>query len=268
MINFFRKNRHRLADNNHPASPAGRFLKYSRYAIGEIVLVMIGILLAFQVNTWKTNREQRTIEKEYMQSLLTDLKKDKSILDGKLEFGPIPIIYNDSLFEELQKSTLQGKEKRIYHFLLLFTNSIDISYHDRTISQLKNSGGFQFVRNKQVSDAIVDYDIYMRESIKNVESNMSSNLINNDIMINYNFYEIYKVQHLQDSAIIYKNDISKVNYPDDLKLLSYDDDKIKLVLNSMSYVREIDEYNYERAIHALSLNRQLDSLIRKEYLIE
>lgn len=261
MIKFFRQIRQNLLMENKTG-------KYLKYAIGEIMLVVIGILIALSINNWNTNRVERITEKEYMQSMLTDLKKDKSVLNSKLEFGPIPIIYNDSLFKELQKRPLLGREKRIYHFLLLFTNSIDISYHDRTISQLRNSGGFQLVRNKKVSDAIVDYDIYMRESIKIIESSRSTDLINNDIMINYNIYEIYKVQHLKDSAIIHKNEITKVDYPDDLKLLSYDDDKIKLVLNSMSYVREIDESNYDRALQALTLNSQLDSLIRKEYLLE
>jgi hypothetical protein len=45
MINFFRKLRKKFADDNKP-------LKYMRYAIGEIVLVMIDILLALQVKNW------------------------------------------------------------------------------------------------------------------------------------------------------------------------------------------------------------------------
>ena len=49
MINFFRKIRRKLADDN-------QFLKYSKYAIGEIALVMIGNLLALQVNNWNQER--------------------------------------------------------------------------------------------------------------------------------------------------------------------------------------------------------------------
>ena len=45
MINFFRKIRKQLADDNKP-------LKYMRYAVGEIVLVVIGILIALQLNNW------------------------------------------------------------------------------------------------------------------------------------------------------------------------------------------------------------------------
>lgn len=261
MIKFFRKIRQQLLVEN-------KISKYLLYAIGEIVLVVIGILIALSINNWNTNLVERNTEKEYMQSMLTDLEKDKSILNNKIEFGPIPIIYNDSLFVELQKRPLQGREKRIYHFLLLFTTEIDISYHDRTISQLRNSGGFRLVQNKKVSDALMDYDMYMRESIKYVESSGSTNLVNNDILINYNIYEIYRVQHLKESAIAHKNEMSKVAYPDNLKLLSYDELDIKLALNSMAYVRQSDAYKYERALFAFSLNRQLASLIRKEYFLE
>ncbi len=50
MINFFRKTRKKLADDNKP-------LKYARYAIGEIVLVVIGILIALSINNWNEGRK-------------------------------------------------------------------------------------------------------------------------------------------------------------------------------------------------------------------
>ena len=59
MINFYRKIRKKMADDNKP-------LKYARYAIGEIALVMIGILLALQVNNWN---EQRKVDIEIVKVL-------------------------------------------------------------------------------------------------------------------------------------------------------------------------------------------------------
>ena len=50
MINFFRKTRKKLADDN-------KFFKYWRYAIGEIVLVVVGILIALSINNWNEGRK-------------------------------------------------------------------------------------------------------------------------------------------------------------------------------------------------------------------
>jgi len=260
MIKFFRHIRQNMIQQN-------KVSKYVLYAIGEIVLVVIGILIALQINNWNEEKKEAEIEKQYMISLLSDLAKDRSDLINNVEFGPIPVIYNDSLFSELQKRPLQGREKRIYHFFLLYTNGILISYHDRTISQLRNSGGFGLIDKPEISDAVLDYDVFMRESIRFSESSRSNHFINNDILLNDKMYELYRVEHLKDSAIVHKEDMNKVAYPNDLKLLSYDDLDIKITLNSMSKVRTVDENNYNRAVQALDMNMKLDSLIRSEYLL-
>lgn len=204
-------------------------------------------------------------EKEFIKSLLIDLSKDRATLREGVNKGWIPVAYNDSLSKALQDRPIQGKEKRIYHFFLLYTNLIDFTYHDRTISQLKNSGGFRLIRDQKVSDAILDYDTYMKQSVDLAESAWTTNLINNDILVNYQTFEIYRVQKLQGSALSHISDPEKVNYPNDLKLLTYDENSIVKVLNSMAMVRGNDETKYKRSITGLELNMKLDSLIKEEY---
>ena len=60
MIQFFRRIRQKLLANN-------QMKKYVLYAIGEIALVMIGILLALQVNTWNQDRQLQQEEREILQ---------------------------------------------------------------------------------------------------------------------------------------------------------------------------------------------------------
>jgi hypothetical protein len=74
MINFFRKIRKRLADQNKP-------LKYFRYAVGEIVLVMVGILLALQVNNWNENRKDQSELRNIFQNILQDMKGNQFYLE-------------------------------------------------------------------------------------------------------------------------------------------------------------------------------------------
>ena len=64
MIKFFRKIRFDLMEKNKPASPAGRTGKYFKYAISEIALVVIGTLIALQINN--VNEKNKTREKEVL----------------------------------------------------------------------------------------------------------------------------------------------------------------------------------------------------------
>ncbi len=66
MIGFFRKIRKKLADDN-------KFLKYTRYAIGEIVLVIIGILIALQVNNCNEERKSKNESVKILKRLERDL---------------------------------------------------------------------------------------------------------------------------------------------------------------------------------------------------
>jgi len=74
MINFLRKTRKKLANDS-------QFIKYTRYAIGEIVLVVIGILIALQINNWNEDRKARKQEANFLSEIRNDLDKDAAKLE-------------------------------------------------------------------------------------------------------------------------------------------------------------------------------------------
>ena len=78
MIPFFRKIRKKMADDNRP-------LKYARYAIGEILLVVVGILIALQINNWNEGRKQKiqlnNIYSIVRENLMTDLLNIEKTID-------------------------------------------------------------------------------------------------------------------------------------------------------------------------------------------
>ncbi len=74
MIKFFRKIRQRLLKENHVT-------RYLLYALGEIVLVVIGILIALQINNWNESRKQDLAEKEFITGVKNDLEQDKTYIN-------------------------------------------------------------------------------------------------------------------------------------------------------------------------------------------
>jgi hypothetical protein len=74
MIQFFRNTRQKLAADNNTK-------KYLRYAIGEIILVVIGILIALQINNWNEDKKARATELYVLQEILNNLNEDAVILN-------------------------------------------------------------------------------------------------------------------------------------------------------------------------------------------
>lgn len=96
MINFFRKKRKNLAEDNEP-------LKYLRYAIGEILLIIIGVLIAITAAEWNSVRKNRINETKALKEIYKGLQNDQVALDKeilKTEKGIKNITILDSLLRE------------------------------------------------------------------------------------------------------------------------------------------------------------------------
>ena len=79
MINFFRRIRKQLATENNAK-------KYLRYAIGEILLVVIGILVALQINNWNEQRKERQKEQSFLKQLLEDFSESEKRMNATQTF--------------------------------------------------------------------------------------------------------------------------------------------------------------------------------------
>ena len=75
MIKFFRKIRQNLLMENKTG-------KYFKYAIGEIILVVVGILIALQINNWNENKKAKETELYVLAEILNNLKEDALLING------------------------------------------------------------------------------------------------------------------------------------------------------------------------------------------
>ena len=98
MIKFFRKIRYDLIEKNK----TGRYFKY---AIGEIMLVVIGILIALQINTWNEERKHQQTIKSIYSIVKNDLQNDIEKFDGIID----EMLLKDSIFKRViqRKMTLE-----------------------------------------------------------------------------------------------------------------------------------------------------------------
>lgn len=147
MIPFFRRIRKRLL-------PGGAASRYLLYAIGEIALVVLGILIALQINNWNEARKDKIIEKEILRNLAQCLDTNVKLLEEQIDLN--------KRSDDASEIILHALENRLpYHDSLSaylgyasnVDNSGDIfSYYAYEV--LKNTG-MEIIRNQALKNEIV-----------------------------------------------------------------------------------------------------------------
>jgi len=148
MLKFFRKIRQQLLSEN-------RFSKYLIYAVGEIVLVVIGILIALQVNNWNEQRKLENTGQEYVYEIYKELKTERSNIDSIL--SSLSTQYSGTEYVlsviESEKQNIKDTIQFTKHFwstTRLFIIERDLN----TFDKLKSSGQSALLKNDSLSTMV------------------------------------------------------------------------------------------------------------------
>ena len=155
MIKLFRNVRHRLLAE-------GRLSRYLFYAIGEIVLVVIGILIALQINNWNDARKDRARELGYLRNIREDVSGNIRELDDYLATRQqgieaaqrILAHYDGKPIED--PSAFNADSIRIYNWRRFYLG-------DNTYQELIGSGNFALLSNPAVKDGLLDIESMYRK---------------------------------------------------------------------------------------------------------
>ena len=143
MIKFFRKIRQKLVQEN-------RVSKYLLYAFGEIILVVIGILIALQINNWNEIRKERLNEKVLLRQLKSEFESNQKQLDEKI------IIRNNmiaasfkllSFIDNPNKRNLDSINTNLVQTLLVPT-------FDPIVNDITSSGRIQLIQNNRLKELL------------------------------------------------------------------------------------------------------------------
>ena len=197
MIKFFRKIRQGLLTEN-------KFSKYLIYAIGEIVLVVIGILIALQINNWNETQKNRQQELIILENILQDLKNDKVGLNDIIERRKSKVAS-----AEIMASYYKGvKIKKLSDYYLHWTNVLYWEAHNpRNIAfkELVNSGNVSIIKNADIRNSLLE--------------------------INTSYDELFEVRkHMYDdyTLYLYSPYSEIINYEDGIKVWSNPNIEIEL----------------------------------------
>ena len=239
MIPFFRKIRYRLAKDN-------QFFKYSRYAIGEIVLVVVGILIALQINQWNDYRIKRNLEVEFLMEIKDNLLKDKAQIDQVLKFN------------KKKEVTIQTI---MYSFEKARTDAFDLNTFSQHMGVL---GSYEhFLPNRTAFDNLLD-----TESVSLISNNDLRTLLSKyykfDFMSGTQETVSYRTRSFTETASSHLTTKESINrmYGVNLDLKSSTNTQIQKdenTITSMVYMSVVMSYQNELMTNTLAdVNLNLD----------
>jgi len=155
----------------------------------ELLSMFIAVILAFISQYFFQYKLDRSTEHDLMESMVADLRTDIKNIDSLQSKLPEVLKKSDDLDEAFRSDYKSlANQKAIYsafYQLILYKYQVDLS--TSTINQLKNSGGLHLLLNKDVSNAIVDYDNEIHH-LNIYEANLGSRkqmLLNDEINVLY-----------------------------------------------------------------------------------
>jgi hypothetical protein len=162
MLTFLRKIRKSLIESGSARKPASPVGKYILYAIGEIALVMIGILLALQVNNWNQERDLRAQEKKLVLALHKEMILNKQYLDEQLN-KQFPRAQNTCRMY-LEHTGLLGEpmSSDTFNYYLTHVSTPFFSPITAKFEQVINGEDFNLIQDDSLRLLLIDYKVRLQ----------------------------------------------------------------------------------------------------------
>ena len=161
-------------------------------------MVMVGILLALQIDNWSEDRKDRYIEEQYLERILHDLQNDTIYFQSQISLSEINISHLDSFLVEMYKAPENPDDVlRITKHSFLQTD--DLTLKNSTFRELISTGSMNILSDQEIKAAILNY-YHLGEDIANQikEFNLFSTRVLADVFANVPSFSHLILMNLKD----------------------------------------------------------------------
>ena len=153
MIKFFRRIRQQLLTEN-------KFSKYLLYAIGEIILVVIGILIALQINNWNEERIRANKEIVYLANVNKEFRENKKQLDSVVKSHKIVFDNCTKIitYFPIEKKPSQQVLDSLAQFLFNSFGGTTFNPSQSSINALSSSSSFDIISDENLRDLLISWN--------------------------------------------------------------------------------------------------------------
>ncbi|MFC7356707.1 DUF6090 family protein [Jejudonia soesokkakensis] len=245
MIKFFRKIRKRLLIEN-------KFSKYLLYAIGEIILVVIGILIALQINTWNQNKQDRKQEKQILSQLIKEYKSNLNQINEKIDLRNETLNSCFKLLEYRKSNNTEIKVDSVDSHLFRISIRPTFDPELSVSNELINSGKLYILTNEELRNYISAYSSFLSElsEEEQVILELTENRLIPFLIENYQIGRMMMVL-LDDKELRAKITMGKIKDYDTMKNLVQNSD-----FTNMLYHPDFEDYLLQLISYTSYTNEQ------------
>lgn len=232
MIKLFRRIRQQLLSE-------GKTSKYFKYAIGEIVLVVIGILIALQINNWNEKQKEKTLERKVLIELMKSLQNNSYVM---VQDSITRIEWNKS--SDIIIFSLQNN--------MNYSDSLNIHFQNARkpgTNLSLSSAGYEYLKN-------IGYNIITSDTLRNNIVELFE-LTQKHLFEEMEYFESFQPERqvLVDKLFSYDEAKFDSQMPFDIPLIPNDYESLK---DNALYISMIKSVKVQRNIIAVFLNRNLN----------
>lgn len=132
----------------------GRVARYLTYAVGEIVLVVVGILIALQINNWNELRKERNREDKFLMSLKADLMVDLESLDNAIALRTAKVVCANLLLRPQEIDT-RSEVRRADSLIAGLLGWIRFVPRTNTLDELISTGNLNIIGNESIKTMLL-----------------------------------------------------------------------------------------------------------------
>ena len=209
--------------------------KFTHY-LWEFLMLFLAVFCGFLAEYQLEHKVEKDRELQFMQTMAEDLRSDTTQLNRVINVRKTRIRELDTLFNLIADDKYIKEGKKVYElYEFPYWDILRFFPSDRTMQQLKNGGNLRLIRNKKVSNALIRYDVWIRnrkeyEALQAELANQSNNyneLLIDPVVINKATGK-YTAEQLAADTII--NRINRMDLPDNISIPNLADaDKKKLL---------------------------------------
>jgi hypothetical protein len=227
-------------------------------------MLFLAVTLGFFVENQREHYVEHQRELQFIRSMCEDLKSDTILLRQQTTLRLQTIRRIDSLTYFLSQPDPDKYGRPIYYYARSITRHFAFLSNDRTIQQLKNAGNLRLIRDQEVSDSLMLYDLHMRRTELTILREENFLLVYMETM-----KQIFDGSELNKMTMDAPPPIQiEWSWPEgNPSLLRKDKETLQKLINDLHFLRSMNVYNVNWNNNMVNIATSLWSLLKRKYYL-